>query len=280
MSSVPRPVLRYHGGKWLLAPWIIEHFPPHKVYIECFGGAGSVLLRKPRSGVEIYNDLSGEMVNFMKVLRDHGAELERRLRLTPFARDEFNASYEATDDSIERARRTAVRAQMGFGTSALVRSKTGFRRSGHRNSTKSYASDWAQWQEGIGAVVERLRGVVIENAPAVEIIRALDEPRVLFYCDPPYVHSTRSNVSSSNRYGHEMTDEDHRDLAAVLHEARAAVVLSGYHSPLYDELYGDWHQRERVARAQGQDGAIERLEVLWMNQRAASALSPDLFGAT
>src|ERR1041385_943962 len=110
-TSIPtRPVVRYHGGKWNLAPWIISHFPPHRIYVEPFGGAASVLLQKPRSYAEIYNDLDQEVVNVFRILRDRKAarELERLLRLTPFARDEFCHSYGRDDKErpsrIERAR--------------------------------------------------------------------------------------------------------------------------------------------------------------------------------
>ena len=91
-----RPVLRWHGGKWLLAPWIIGHFSEHRVYVEPFGGAGSVLMRKPRCYAEVWNDLDGEVVNLFRVLRSARAqELVDVIRLTPFARDEFVAAYEA-----------------------------------------------------------------------------------------------------------------------------------------------------------------------------------------
>src|SRR3990172_1008023 len=101
--NVARPILRYHGGKWKLASWIIDNFPPHRTYTEPFGGAASVLLRKPRSYAEVYNDLDSEIVNIFKVARDRGEELQRRLHLTPFARDELLAAYESSDDPIERA---------------------------------------------------------------------------------------------------------------------------------------------------------------------------------
>ena len=105
MTTLPR-VLNYHGSKYSLAPWILRHLPPHRVYVEPFGGGASVLLRKRRSYAEVYNDLDGEIVNFFRVLRDPAlrADLINACRLTPYARDEFDQAYEPTDDSLERAR--------------------------------------------------------------------------------------------------------------------------------------------------------------------------------
>ena len=70
MNHLRRPALRYYGGKWMLAPWIIQHLPDHKTYVEPFGGVASVLMRKAPSQVEIYNDLNSELVNFFKILRN------------------------------------------------------------------------------------------------------------------------------------------------------------------------------------------------------------------
>ncbi len=263
-----RPVLRWHGGKWLLAPWIISHFPDHRTYTEAFGGAASVLMRKPRAYSEVYNDLDGEVVNLFRVLQNDvtAARLTKLIYLTPFARAEFELCYEPTEDPVERARRLIVIAIMGFGSNAHnPNTRTGFRSNSSRSGTTP-GHDWASYPTCLSLIVERLRGVVIESRPAVEVIAQHDGPDTLHYVDPPYVHSTRDSAASQKDYRFEMTDADHRALADVLKGVRGGVVLSGYPSPLYDELYGSWHRIERGALA---DGARSRVEVLWINEKAA-----------
>lgn len=125
-----RPVLRYPGGKYKLAKWVISHFPGHEFYVEPYGGAASVLMAKPRVQGEIYNDLDGDVVNVFRVLRDpnQAQELERVLRLTPFAYEEYKNAYEPCDDPIERARRTIFRSFASIGSDGVSRKNSGFRR--------------------------------------------------------------------------------------------------------------------------------------------------------
>jgi DNA adenine methylase len=249
----------------MLAPWIIQHLPKHRVYVEPFGGGGSVLLRKPRSYAEVYNDLDGEIVNVFRVVRDFGKELRDALRLTPFARAEFEQSYLPATDEIEQARRTIVRSFMGFGSAAACGEVSGFRANSNRSGTTP-AHDWKNYPEVMDALIERLRGVVIENRDAAQVMLAHDYQDTVHYVDPPYVHSTRSEkvrgTVSRKSYKHEMTDEQHLELAEFLHGLRGAVILSGYHSELYDRLYADWARIERHAKA---DGARARVEVLWLS---------------
>lgn len=264
-----RPVIRYHGGKYLLAPWIISYFPEHRGYTETFGGGGSVLMQKWCSYAETYNDLDGEIVNLFRVLRDpsQARELERILNLTPYSRSEFEAAYYPAPDPIEAARRLLIRSFMGIGCSAVTgnersnrgRPATGFRAIPEPNGALR-AKSWAEFPNVIPEFSKRLKGVVIENMPAHEVLMRFDTTETLHYVDPPYPKSTRDK---GDDYRYEMTDSDHRDLAETLHGLKGMVVLSGYHCDLYDkELYPDWQQVSRVAVA---DQGQSRTEVLWFN---------------
>lgn len=262
--TVTRPALRYHGGKFRLAPWILSHFPEHKIYTEVYGGGASVLLRKKRTYAEIYNDLDGEIVSLFRVLRNpsQARELLRLVTLTPYAREEFELSYLVDGDPIEQARRTITRSMMGFGSHAASGQSTGFR-TGMRLSGTSAARDWMHYPPVLEKVIERLRGVTIENRPAVDVLSQYDDAGALHFVDPPYPHSTRGGGAW---YKHEMTDDEHRELARVLHSLKGMIVLSGYACDLYDmELYADW---QRVTYATYGDGARARTEVLWISPNA------------
>lgn len=275
-SEAPtRPALRYHGGKWILAPWLISFFPEHRTYAEPFGGGASVLLRKPRAYAEIYNDLDSEVVNLFNVMRDRGEELRQACYLTPFSNNDFKAAFYHSDDPLEQARRTVVRSFFGFGSASVTEYKhstrvgkptTGFRANSHRSGTTP-AHDWANYPDHMPEIIERLRGVVIENRDASEIIVRHDSADTLFYCDPPYVAATRDKGKD---YAHEMTEAEHVALASLLHSVAGMVVLSGYACDLYDkQLYSDWRRFERPAFA---DGARPRTEVVWINHACAEAL--------
>lgn len=251
----------------MLAPWIISHFPKHKVYVEPFGGAASVLMQKPRSYAEVYNDLDGEIVSLFKILRDESqaAELRRRLDLTPFAREEFDSAYGVPVDKIEAARFLIIRAFMGFGSDGhnIESGKTGFRANSNRSGTTP-AHDWTSYTPCISAFTERLAGVVIENRAAAKVIAQQDSIETLFYVDPPYVHETRG---AKHNYRHEMDNDAHAELLTQLKFVNGMVLLSGYDTELYNSL--GWHCIKRDAMA---DGARKRTECLWFNPAAQEAM--------
>jgi DNA adenine methylase len=244
-----------------MANWIIGHFPTHRCYVEPYGGGGSILLRKPRTHAEVYNDLDGEIVNLFKMARERGEELAALVELTPFARDEFKQAYEHHNDPMEQARRTLVRSFMGFGSAGVSMASTGFRANSNR-AHSTPAHDWRNYPDALRLTIDRLRGVVIENRDALQCMRAHDGPEVLHYVDPPYVHATRSFRKRNPSYRHELTDADHVALAEGLRTLEGRVVLSGYRCALYDDLFADWHRIDRPALA---DGARDRVESLWLS---------------
>lgn len=222
-----KSVLRYPGAKNRIAPWICEHIPAHDVYLEPFAGSLAVLFNKQRCHIETVNDIDGEIVNFFKILRDHKEELMRIIALTPFARDEYMKAYDWTDGDIERARRFAVKCWMGFGCGNLYRN--GFK-TGQQTNSPNPAKAWGELPETLEQASQRLKGVQIENLPAVELIKRYNTPDVFIYADPPYPHGTRKKYL----YKHEMEDSGLKGWAKV--------------------------QKDTLA-----EGGRKRTETLWMN---------------
>lgn len=257
-AAVRRPALKYFGGKWQIAPWIIERLPAHTCYVEPFCGAASVLLRKEPARVEVINDRSGDVVNFFRVLRDQADEIIGRLEVTPYAADEYAVSYETSDDPVEGARRFFVRCWQGFNGSADTKAARGFRRYHGRN----IAGEFCGAVENLLAVAARLRSVTIENIDWAVAIDKYDRPGTLFYVDPPYLMRTRSEGRYDKGYGRfEIDAATHVAILDRLNRCSAAVALSGYADPLYDLRLAGWERHERIVKGL-QNGA--RTEVLWV----------------
>lgn len=280
-TSISRPVLRYHGGKFLLAPWIVSNIPAHRVYVDLFGGGGSVLMRKERSFSEVYNDKWGVVVNVFRVLQDRELckELYRSLYNTPFSREEFNLACSIHEDKIEcpveKARITIIRSFMGFGSASANRNhSTGFRANSNRSGTAP-VHDWMNYVRHIYQFRDRLRGVVIENRDYSEIIKQQDSATTFFYADPPYVHETRK-MASKKLYELEMTNEDHELLIERLKDVKGKVMISGYRCKMYDDLLSSWWSQDINTHA---DGANDRVETIWTNYDPAVEIyrQPKLF---
>jgi DNA adenine methylase len=254
---MPQPPFSYYGGKTILAPKIASLLPDHDHYVEPFAGGMSVLLAKAPSKAETVNDLDGDLVNFWRVLRDKPDELVRACVLTPHSREEYEVSKNLDGaDDVERARRVWVRLTQGRANSMQPH---GWRYG--RDISKVMPMQIKGQARNLEPDAIRLAMVTLENRDAVEMIRDYGkDPRVCIYADPPYLGSTR--VSN---YRHEMLEDDlHVQLAEALRDCKAAVVLSGYAAPLYEDLYPGWHRLELKAPTSLAGGAAPN-EVLWSN---------------
>lgn len=260
-ATVRRPPLRYYGSKWRLAKWIIKQFPPHTCYVEPYGGSAAILLQKEPADFEVYNDLDGHVVTFFRMLRERPEDLIQAIALTPYARAEQLLSYQETEDELEKARRFFVRSWQSFGGAA--KRQSGWRYMYRNSRSQTIIDDWSH-VDHLWSVAERLRRVQIECVPALSVIKRFDARDTLFLIDPPYVQSTRG-TKSKETYFYEMSDEEHRELADCLHSLKGMVVVCGYPSPLYTELYQGWQQVQCQTRTLTSQSATE---CLWISAAA------------
>lgn len=280
-----RSPISWLGGKSRMVPKLLPLFPPHRIYVEPFGGGASLLLAKEPSAVEVYNDLDSGLVSFFRVLRDpkQVGGLIYRCSATPYSREEYShclATWESCDDPVERAYRWFVASRMSFG--GIFGSSWG---SVVASSSHSMAETSASW---ISAVIRlehahlRLMRVQVENQDFRRVLRRYDTPETLFYVDPPYVPATRRSGS----YRHEMTLADHKELVGLLLGLKGMALLSGYDHAVYRPLEkAGWQKRRwsttcnvaartRRSRLAG-PGKVKqlqkRIECVWICPRSAAA---------
>ncbi|MDE7440052.1 MAG: DNA adenine methylase [Clostridia bacterium] len=248
-------ILKYPGGKWRIADWIISHLPPHKVYLEPFFGSGGVFFKKEPSYLETINDINGDIVNLFKVCRERQEELAQALEFTPWARDEYVNCKEITGNEVERARRFLVRHHQSFGTTNS--NLNTWRHSQSYNSPRC-AEQWCKLPETVLKICERLKMAQIENKSAFELIESFNNSDTLIYLDPPYLQRLRKR----NMYKFEMTDKEHVELLALIKNSNSKICLSAYDNELYNEALKGWFTAEKKTTAQM--GKI-RTEKLYMN---------------
>jgi len=274
--------LKWWGGKHYLAKKIIGFMPRHLHYVEPYAGGLAVLLEKDpfdqskywgekgyEQGIsEVVNDIHRELTNFWRVLQreDTFAVFQRQIDAMPFSQIEWEEAEvrqnPLTDLNVEAAAAFFVRCRQsragGFKDFAtLSRNRT-------RRQMNEQVSAWQNCIDGLPAVSDRLRRVVILNQPALDVIRQQDGAATLFYLDPPYLHETRATTGN---YQHEMTEDDHRDLLAAIKQCQGTFMLSGYPNPLYDGELAGWRRQDFVIDNKASGGKVKRqmTESLWMN---------------
>lgn len=179
---------------------------------------------------------------------------------TPYARTVYEKAWEAQDtetDSFQRAVNFYIRLMMGHGF-RTTGEKVGWKNDVQGREAAYAAKGWCEAPDIIRKTAERLRGVQIENRPALDLIERFNFSNVLIYADPPYLLSTRHG----KQYRHEMTDADHKNLLDALKAHKGPVILSGYENELYNDALNGWYKDEATSRTQT---AAKRQEVLWMN---------------
>jgi len=270
-----RPVMRYPGGKFLLAKRHIKHFPSHQLYVETHCGAASVLFAKARSEGEVINDIYDEVVNVFRVLRNpiKARILQFLLALTPHSYTEYLSAYEHSWWDVERARKMIYRSFASIGSDGASRRHAGFRTLKNNESYVTSALEWARFPPFIVGFAARLNGVVIENRDALKIIEIYNRPGTFFYVDPPYLDSVRAEYSV--HYSHEYTEEQHIALAKKLNSIKGSAIICGYESELYYELYekNGWKMHSYTAKYQnGKAEGGTKIDSIWCSPNIQTTL--------
>ena len=269
--------LKWHGGKYYLASKIVSLMPDHLHYVEPFFGGGAVLFARepddsalwlfPHKGVsEVVNDINGRLINFWRVLQDPKAfgAFRRKVEAIPMARQEWEEAHSHVYGSDSIADAVAFFVDCRQSRSGLMNGFTSVTRNRTRRRMNGNVSEWLSAIEGLPGVHLRLSRVLIEKMPALELIMREDTSGTLFYCDPPYLHETRT---ATDAYSYEMSEEEHRELLATLRECKGKVMLSGYPSALYESALTNWnrHTFDLPNNAAGGETKRRMTEVLWCN---------------
>jgi len=285
MKNLTQP-LKWHGGKYYLRRWIIGLMPTHLHYVEpFFGGGGILLARDPerdwfategqklpaalKGSSEVANDLHGELINFWRVLQkpEDFEAFRQRVALTPFSEAEFDAALKfdvQAASSVDRAVCFFILARQS--RQGLMKDFATLSRNRTRGRINEQVNAWLSVVDGLPEIHERLRSVVILNQSACDVIRKQDGENTLFYCDPPYVHETRS---TTGEYAHEMTEDQHRELLDVLAGIEGKFMLSGYPSAMYSqwESRHGWKRHDYLIDNKAAAGKVKetKTECLWCN---------------
>lgn len=260
----PTSPFAWFGGKQRLATKIVALLPPHRIYVEVFGGGGAVIFHKPPAPhLDVYNDIDDGLVNFFRVLREQPEELVTQLRLTPYALEEFRFDQETwrkCADPVEKARRWFTMINLRF-SSENNRFKDGWKAGTVVNHPKTFATR----VDDLFRFAEKLRRIQVEKRSWEEVFDLYDSEDTCFYCDPPYLPSTRK----SGRYAHELTYSQHKMLLERILRLQGSVLISGYDNKLYREtLEPAGFERYEftmplIANAVKSEKREDRLEVVW-----------------
>lgn len=269
-SKKLRPVVKCHGGKHYLNSWIISNFPEDYEdydYVEPYVGGGSVLFNKERCAhnrIEIINDVHLGLVQIYRALRDEPKHFIAKLKRTRYTERvflrELNKQDKEFNDYMDHATNEYIVRRMSRGGLKKAFAWSNRKRGGLPGDLNA----WNTMLQQLPMLSKRIEDVSIFNKPAVEVLKAFNEETTMCYCDPPYLHDSRTSTDS---YEHEMSTDDHIELSEVLNQYRGKVLISGYPSVLYNRLYKEWNcaKKEVANHSSQQKTKSQKTECLWMN---------------
>lgn len=274
--------LQQQKQKWVLAEWVVKHFPSHECYVEPFGGSCSVLMNKMPSDFEVYNDRDSDIVTLFNVLRDDEmrTDLLRLLVMTPYSRTEFDFAqeYSAKFSSKRRGGEVSQSAVM-IAHQLLVRSYMSITKLdaingiGFRADTSKIAPSvkelWNDLPDELIRVTERFRQVIVENTDAFNVIKAHDRKDTLFYLDPPNILNKGEYTDLLDRNKMHINVFDR--LMKLINKSCGMFVLNAYDNEFYNDTLVGW--RKKVASkpvGNNKSKITSDLKCLWLSPECSS----------
>lgn len=212
-------ILRRLGNKKKIAQEIQKHFPPHKIYIEPFFGAGGMFFNKPKAKYNIVNDLDSDVFNLFQVVMNQKEELEKAFYMMPIHSDllDYWKKNEETEP-IKKALRFLFLSNltyMGAKQSIDLGGKS-------KKSTSDYFKQ----------TFDFLYGVKFCNFTFDKLLKSIQfieqEPDNCFiYTDPPYLHM----IDKRPYNGHNFTKQDSLDLFDELEKTGCKFAMSEFDHP-------------------------------------------------
>lgn len=216
---------------------ILPLFPEHKIYVEPFCGAGTLLFSQRSHGkTEVLNDINSLVYTFFKVLKEDRNELIRRLECCPYSQQSYVEAVEicknkADKGEIEIAEAFFLNISMSFG---------GKLNNGWGTSkTSSVLNSYTNKISKLRACSLRLMKAYISNEDAIKCIKRWDDKEAFFYCDPPYIDTDCGHYS-------EYTHDQYRELISTLENIKGKAMVSGYEN---DVVPKSWKRHKFPARS-------------------------------
>lgn len=218
-------ILSWIGGKSQSCKEIVKLFPQHHCYCETFGGALWVFFSKPRSKVEVLNDVNSNLIGFWRIIQRQPEEFIKREKYEMYSRELFNEYYadwysghHAKLTELEKAFRFFVMIRHAF--SSQFGAGFGF------GCSKSNAQAVHNEFKTIDKISERLKGVQIMNDDFQFMLEHFDSKDTLFYADPPYILAPVDNYYSKSTDAKPFTLHDHQRLYNTLTNIKGKFILT------------------------------------------------------
>lgn len=232
--------IKWMGGKSKMRENIISMIPAHKTYIELFAGGSWVLFAKPKSQIEVINDIDDNLINLYMTVRDNPENFIEEFNKLPisetlfkeFAMLEGNTSVVVDGEcipSVDLAIKTYFVLMNSFNGIISETPTFAISNSKRAGSVKFHKTDWDM-------VKNRLKEVTILNRDFRNVIEKYDSPESFFYLDPPYTCA----VDNSHYYRFTFTNEDHLDLKVYLSDIAGKFILSMDNKTAVKELYKEF----------------------------------------